>query len=190
MINSLDRLTYAPEPEAIAFAYSLDTHGWASLDLTISQRTFSVRDFGNTTDGLGDLVRAALNIATGDSYASLIFDCEPQRWGLAIEPAGLSSNNVRISRISMHDGGTSLNADGYSNRPVWRWDAVPAAFEGHVTTDAFALAVLEIGKQVRSQFDDATYRDRWGHYGCLEGFPLRGLHALEAALAVTEYRES
>jgi hypothetical protein len=189
MINPLDYLTQVPESETIAFACSLDTHGWASLDITISQRTFSVRDFGNTTDGLGDLVRAALNIATGDSYASLIFDCEPQRWGLAIEPAGLSSNNVRISRISVRDGGTSLTADGYSNRPVWQWDTVPPAFEGHVTTDAFALAVLETAKHVRGQFDDATYRDRWGHYGSLEGFPLRGLRALEAALAVTEYRE-
>ena len=189
MTNPLDLLPPIPEPEAISFAYSLDDHGWASLSLALGKRTFAIGSFGSTTDGLGDLVRAALQIATGDTHAGVIFDGEPQRWGLAIEPAGLSRDNVRIARVTMRDGGTALNADGWSNRPVWRWVTLPVMIEGHVTTDAFARAVLATTQQAREQFDDITYRDRWGYSGSLEGFPLRGLRALEAALAITEYRE-
>lgn len=189
MTNALDLLPPVPEPEAVSFAYSLRAHGGASLRLALGQRTFAVENFGNTTDGLGDLVRAALQVATGNIYADVIFDEEPQRWGLAIEPAGLSRDHVRISRVTMRDGGTSLKADGHSNRPVWTWATLPVVIEGHVTTDAFARAVLATAQQARKHYDDATYRNLWGYCGSLEGFPLRGLRALETALAITEYRE-
>lgn len=134
------------------------------------------------------MVRAALAVATGQIYADVIFDAEPQRWGLAVEPAGLSDDNVRIMRLMVKDGGTALRSDGLSGLPVRDWSSQPL-LDCHVTSDDFARAVQQIASKARSDYDDASYRDMWGHVCSLEGFPLRGLRALEAALAIPEYRE-
>lgn len=45
-------------------------------------------------------------------------------------------------------------------------------FEGLVRSDDFGRAALAMARTVRGEFDDATYRQRWGHYFSLEGFPL------------------
>jgi hypothetical protein len=182
---------YVPEvadPEAISFAFELHEHGWASLGITVGGRSVQIPRFGYTTDGLGDLVRAALIIAAGERYVGVIFDEEPQRWGLALEPAGLSRDLRRIARLTVRDGGTSLDADGWSKRSVWEWNA-PPVLEGYVSTDDFARATHLVATSARQRYDDTTYRQRWGYHGSLEGFPLRGLVALEAALTVAEYRE-
>lgn len=183
-----DHLPSVPEPEAVAFRFELHDAGWASLETVLGNRTFAIPAFGHMTDGLGDLVRAALLIATGESHVGVVFDEEPRRWGLAIEPAGLSSTNQRVARLTIRDGGTALTADGWSTRPVWTWSAQPA-LEGYVETDAFAHAVRIVAASARAQHSDAVYREKWGYHGSIEGFPLRGLKALEAALAITEYRE-
>ncbi len=188
MARLYDHLTNAPEGEPLNFSFELYEAGWASLEIAIGDRTFVIPAFGSTTDGLGDLVRAGLQIATGASHVGMIFDEEPQRWGLAVEPAGLSRNNERTVRLTLRDGGTALRADGWSNRPVWQWTAQPV-LEGYVTTDAFANAVRTVVALARRRYSDAVYRERWGYAGSREGFPLRGLQALEAALAVPEYRE-
>ena len=188
MPNLRDYLPSVPKAEALSFGFELHEAGWASLEIVIGGRTFAIPAFGVTTDGLGELVRAALQIATGESHVGVVFDEEPQRWGLALEPAGLSHNNERIARLTLRDGGTALSADGWSNPAVWRWAAQPV-LEGYVATDAFADAVLVVAASARTRYSDDVYRERWGYAGSLEGFPLRGLKALEAALAVAEYRE-
>lgn len=177
-----------PDPEAISFAFELQDHGWASLGISIGVRSFQIPGFGYTTDGLGDLVRAALLIAAGERYVGIIFDEEPQRWGLALEPSGLSKDLRRIARLTVRDGGTSLDDDGWSNPSVWKWKSQPV-LEGFVSTDDFARATLLVATSARQRYDDTTYRQRWGYHGSLEGFPLRGLVALEAALSIAEYRE-
>lgn len=177
-----------PAPEPVSFCYQLTEHGWASLEVLVGGRKLVISEFTSLTDGLGDLVRAALQVATGASHVGVIFDKEPRRWGLALEPAGLSPDNRRIARLTIRDGGTSLRDDGWSNQPVWRW-AAQSSLEGHVDTDEFARAIQLEASRARELYDDETYRDRWGYFGSLEGFPLRGLRALEAALNIPEYRE-
>ena len=188
MPNPHDYLPSVPEPELVGFSFELHDAGWASLETKVGRRSFTIPAFGNMTDGLGDLVRAALQVATGESYTGVIFDEEPQRWGLALEPSGLSDANERIARLTIRDGGTALSADGWSNRPVWRWATKPV-LEGFVETDTFAHAVQIVAASARARYSDAVCRERWGYPGSREGFPLRGLKALEAALAITEYRE-
>lgn len=188
MQNLRDHLPGLPQAEALTFGFELYQAGLANLEIVLGKRKFAIPAFGPTTDGLGDLVRAALQIATGGSHVGVIFDEEPQRWGLALEPAGLSRNKERIARLTLRDGGTALSADGWSNHAVWRWAAQPV-LEGYVTTDAFAGAVQVVAASARIRYSDDVYRERWGYPGSLEGFPLRGLKALEAVLAVSEYRE-
>ena len=178
----------APLPQPITLDYELYARGSARFRICCGEHDFSISDFGSLTDGLGDFVRAALTVATGAGYAEILFDAEPQIWGLAVESAGLSDEKVRIVRISIKDGGRSLQSDGHSSLPVWKWSSEPV-FQGFVTTDDFAREVQQAALKVRRELDDATYRETWGHFGSLEGFPQRGLAALEAALAITEYRE-
>ena len=188
MTDVPEPLPSTPAPQAVSMDFSLHGSGWASFTVKCGDRAFSVENFGYCTDGLGDLVRAALSIATGASYAEVLFDCEPQVWGLAIEPAGLSPQRKRVVRLTIKDGGMALTDAGHSGLRVWQWPS-PAAMEGYVTTDGFASAVQSIAAMARAEFDDATYRDGWRYFGSLEGFPLRGLRALETALAIPEYRE-
>ncbi|WP_423141696.1 hypothetical protein ACOYW6_12840 [Parablastomonas sp. CN1-191] len=188
MPNLRHDLPSVPKPETLNFAFELYEAGWASLEISIGGRTFSIPAFGNTTDGLGDIVRAALQVATGESRVGVILDEEPRRWGLALEPAGLSDDNERLSRLTLRDGGTALSAEGWSNQPVWRWTEQPV-LEGYVTTDTFARAAQVVTASARARYSDDDYRQRWGFVGGLEGFPLRALKALETALTIPEYRE-
>lgn len=188
MTNGLIDALTAPTPQPVALDYDLYEQFSARLHVSCGDQEFTIPDFGSMTDGLGDLVRAALSVAAGAQYAEVLFDTEPQRWGLAIEPAGLSDEKVRIKRLTIKDGGSSLTSDGLSGRPVWMWSTSPL-LEGYVAADDFARAVQLTALKMREQFDDQTYREMWGHHGSLEGFPLRGLLALEVALATPEYRE-
>lgn len=171
--------------------YELGTAGWASFEVKCGKIAFRVSDFGYMTDGLGDIVRAALALVTGSSRVEVLFDCEPQVWGLAVAPAGIANDAqppVRLCHVTIRDGGSGLGQDGHAGKPVWSWQR-PAVFEGLVRSDDFGAAALAMARAARAEFDDATYRERWGHYASLEGFPLRALKALETALAVKEYRE-
>ena len=190
-MSDLARFMRPPKSQPISMSYALHESGWASFRVRCGEAEFAIAQFGNVTDGLGDIVRAALSVVTGGSYAEVLFDCEPRRWGLAVEPAGLEDIQdppFRVCRVSISDGGgDSLKDIGYSGRPVWSWDCAPA-FEVFVRSDDFGKAVLEMAEVVRTQFSDGAYRERWGHYASLEGFPLRGLTALSAALSIQEYR--
>lgn len=177
-----------PAPRLVSMNFSLNHEGWASLAVRCGEQNFTIKDFGSGTDGLGDLVRTALTIAAGGMLGEVVFDCEPQVWGLAVQPAGLSPENVRVVRLTIRDGGTTLSDAGRSGLPVWAWSS-SIVLDSYVTTDGFAAAVQGIASRARADFDDATYRTRWSYFGSLEGFPLRGLRALEAALSVPEYRE-
>ena len=187
MTDLVDLIPRTPTPQSVLLDFSLHC-GLASLIVKCGEQEFAIEEFGSDTEGLGDLVRAALNIATGSMFATILFDCEPHVWGLAIEPAGLSPENVRVARLTIRDGGTALSDAGHSGLPVWAWSS-SIMFEGFVTTDSFAAAVQATASKARSDFNDRTYRDQWRYHGSLEGFPLRGLRALEAALSIPEYRE-
>jgi hypothetical protein len=115
----------APTPQAIVMDYVLHARCSARLRVACGDQEFTIPDFGSMTDGLGDLVRAALAIATGEWFIDVLFDAEPRIWGLALEPAGLSDDKMRIARITIKDGGTSLKDEGHSGQPVWKWSSEP-----------------------------------------------------------------
>jgi hypothetical protein len=71
-----DYLPNVPEAEMLSFGFELYESGWASLTILVGGRTFTIPAFGSMTDGLGDLVRAALQIATGGSHVGVLFDEE------------------------------------------------------------------------------------------------------------------
>jgi hypothetical protein len=68
--------------DEVAIDYQLGQHGWSQFRLTVGDASTVVGDFGYCTDALGDLVRAALLVATSGARAEVSFDGEPTEWRL------------------------------------------------------------------------------------------------------------
>ena len=71
--------------EPVHLDYRLGEHGWADLTLTVGPNSIDIVGFGYCTDALGDLVRAALIVATSGRRAEVVFDGEPAQWLLVVE---------------------------------------------------------------------------------------------------------
>ena len=70
--------------EEVSIDYQLGQHGWSRFRLTVGTASITVGPFGYCSDALGDLVRAALMIATSGLRAEVPFDGEPTEWRLII----------------------------------------------------------------------------------------------------------
>ncbi len=73
----------------VSVDYQIEQHGWASFTLTVDDLRVKVGAFGYCTDALGDLIRAALMVATNGSFASVSFDAEPKEWRVLLETKDL-----------------------------------------------------------------------------------------------------
>ncbi|HKP77753.1 MAG TPA: hypothetical protein VJU34_01360, partial [Phenylobacterium sp.] len=72
------------EDQGVAVTFDLRTHGWATCLLKIGNAELLMDGISYTTDVLGDLVRAALMIASGGQQAACSFDREPAEWRLLL----------------------------------------------------------------------------------------------------------
>ena len=68
--------------EPVRIAFTPRPSGWAACELSVGGVSHRMPGISDTTDPLGDLVRAALMIRTGAPKATLSFDDEPMetRW--------------------------------------------------------------------------------------------------------------
>src|SRR6185312_2319561 len=71
--------------EKVCIEYEVGQHGWSKFRLNVGTAAVVVGPFGYCTDALGDLVRAALMIATSGWRAEVSFDAEPMEWRLIAE---------------------------------------------------------------------------------------------------------
>ena len=72
--------------DAVRIDYQLGKNGWSHFQLNVATDSIVVGPFGYCTDALGDLVRAALVIATSGLRAEVSFDAEPMAWRLIVGP--------------------------------------------------------------------------------------------------------
>jgi hypothetical protein len=158
----------------VALSYELGEAGWASFSLKVGAKSIYVGTFGYCTDGLGDLVRAALEIATGSWRAEALFDGEPEAWRLRLQ-RDWSTPGVRTLMVGVDQlDDISLAAE----RPG------AELFSVSCDADAFAQAVAEGAEAVWRDHGAEGYNRLWN--GLNQGFPLRALTALKAALATEE----
>jgi hypothetical protein len=68
----------------VSIIYDLGRYGWSDFKLTVGDVAVDIGPFGYCTDALGDLVRAALMLATSDYCVEVSFDGEPREWRLII----------------------------------------------------------------------------------------------------------
>jgi hypothetical protein len=153
--------------QAVLIDFKFRGAGWADIELRIRDQQFVSGGISYTTDALGDLLRAALMIATGAWSASVSFDGEPHESRLVL--GGVWDRDrwrkgffVRVIEFD----------DIYKKRPD---ESGIVSFDAECTEREFAIAVLETGRRILA---GGVENYAWGD----TPFPMRALRALETAL--------
>jgi hypothetical protein len=147
----------------------LRDNGWADCSVSTPDGVFEIGSFGDCTDAFGDLLRAALLIATGATTASVSFDGEPMEWRWIIERRLFDDLLVKVATLP----------DIYAHSPDAEGDLV---FSTECSPDDFAKAVAEAAQGLLDEVGLVGFANRWR----LTGFPTRALRALQTALAIAE----
>lgn len=162
--------------EPLSIDYKLGHHGWSSFRLAVGETSTEVGEFGYCTDALGDLVRAALIVATSGDRAEVSFDGEPWEWRLIVDKdwkAPTPPREFRVRILVFPDiSARSSEADGQ------------IVFEALCAADAFARAVQTSAQVIWDEYGADGYNKAW--LPLRNGFPLRALQALKAALLTEE----
>jgi hypothetical protein len=156
---------------AIFIDLRLTGSGWAELELRSGHQSFTVDGVSYTTDALGDLLRAALMIATGAWSASVSFDGEPRESRLIAGNFWDAASRRRRFCVRVLEF-----ADIASKQPDE--EGVPV-FEAECEARDFAAAVRDAARRLWEVGADGY---RWRDIP----FPLRALRALETALATKD----
>ena len=151
--------------------YDLGQHGWSSFKLTVDDIAVEVGPFAYSTGALGDIVRAALMLATSDDHMEISFDGEPREWRLVIDEGWRPEMRLRVLSFDDWTGPKRPGTEGQ------------LLMECHVIADEFARAVQNAAQGVWDTYGAEGYNAAWiGR----RGFPLRGLKALDTALSCEE----
>lgn len=163
--------------DAVYIDYQLGKNGWSRFHLSVGTASVVVGPFGYCTDALGDLVRAALVIATSGLKAEVSFDAEPMEWRLIAGPypALLGSTDFSLRVLTFPDASDPPSPEAEGNK----------LFEAQCTAESFVHAVLRAAEAVWDEYGADGYDRVWGG-PC--GFPVRALTALKAAISVEEPR--
>ena len=128
----------------------------------VGGKSLTMEGVSDTTDALGDLLRAGLALGTGAARAEFSFDGEPNEWRWLIE-IPLTLRILGFASI-------------FDRKPP---ESGVVLLEAECNPDDFARAALVVGQSVLSRYGVEGYSKQWGWHP----FPLRALRALEAALA-------
>ena len=154
--------------DTVCIDYQLGKNGWSRFQLTVGTVSVVVGPFGYSTDALGDLVRAALMIATSGWRAEVSFDAEPMEWRLIVGPypalSGWTDFSLRVLTFPDASGLPLLEAEGHK------------LFEALCPAEGFVHAVLRAAEAVWDEYGADGYDRVWGG-PC--GFPLRALTAFK-----------
>jgi hypothetical protein len=151
----------------VGINFTITGVGSANIDLRIAGKNYTIEGASYTTDALGDLVRMALQVATGAETATASFDHEPVESRLWVQSLG-GRNGLFLKVLRF--------PDIYGNEPS---DAGDIAFAVECDATDFATAVAVAANRA------------WDTYGptyswLYTPFPLRALRALETALATDD----
>jgi hypothetical protein len=117
-------------------------------------------------DALGDLLRAALQIADGGQQAWCSFDREPPEWRLLLD-RDIDPELLFVRVLEFPDSYTQRAPEGGQ-----------LCFSSDCSSDRFARAVCSAAAAVLSEKGEDGYSEWWGL-----PFPERALSSLKATLA-------
>ena len=165
--TALPAHTETVSPPNVAIDYDLGEAGWSSFVLRVGDLSTEVGAFSYTTNALDDLIRVALSCATLAYRTEASFDGEPNEWRLILDEGWAPLMRLRILDFNDIQAG-------------FPEDKVIVNFEARVPADGFARAVQKAAQKIWDAYGSAGYVAAWGGQ---RAFPLRGLKALDAALA-------
>jgi hypothetical protein len=145
--------------------------GWLDIDLRVGAAKITMAGESYTTDIIGDLLRAALALATGAWTARVSFDGEPIERRLIA--GAVWNDDTRSWREGAHIRIFEF-PDIYGNLPDSLGTKV---FDAQCQQHNFIVAVLEGCRR---------FIDAHGQFGDHNVSPMRALRALETALAIEE----
>ena len=158
--------------DAVSIEFAITGPGWADLKFHIGSREYVADGVSYTTDVLGDLLRAALMIATGGCTARASFDGEPMETRLIIGNDWDRSEWRKRFRVRVFTA-----RDIYEKTPDEACDLV---FEAECDERAFLSAVATAATDILNRYGTDGYP--WWDMP----FPMRALRALETALVTEE----
>lgn len=153
----------------VSLNFSIGSDGWQRFRLRVDGQEIDVGPFGADTDALGDLVRAGLHLATGGHAATIRFDGEPENWllDLSRDLDAIERPRPLLGRVFYSEAAKATAVAGI----------LVARFR--CDQDELARAIAATGRAVLETWGQAGYVDASAG---LDGFPLRGVVAIEAAL--------
>ena len=139
-------------------------HGCADLFFRLGSETITVPGVCDGADVLGDLVRFALNLATGGSYAECTFDLEPTVLRLAAKRQASDPEAVKLTVDWL---------DRFAGEPAQERLRIAS---GQCSAEDLASAIERAATTIRETGPD-RYQEIWGWE-----YPSRAVGALRAAL--------
>lgn len=155
--------------QPITVEFDLGQHGWGSCSLWIGDHSFVMASVSDTTDALGDLLRAALQIAVGGRRASCSFDREPHEWRLLLQRNWDHAADRDVFTVNVREFESI-----YAEQPD---EAGLEAFTVQCDPEAFVMAIQNAAERVLTDHGHDGYAKLWS-----EKFPDRAFSALQAAL--------
>ena len=162
--------------DPVSMNYKMQKHGRASLTLTVGTSHVEIAEFGYCTDAIGDLIRAALPMATGASFTFVSPDGEPREWRILVGAEECWSPRSKLVPLQVR---TFPEAGA---RQVANKGSI--IFEAEVHRDGFARAVLAAALKVLELHGVDEYARACDF--AFADYPLRALRAFETALSTME----
>ena len=155
----------------VSVSFDRAGQGWLNLALIVGDDSFVLDWLSYTTDVVGDVVRAALQIAAGGTDALARFDREPVELRMLLEQRWEGVPQQQVFRIKVLELPDYYSDDGVAEAGEQRFGVAcdPLEFSGAVHLAAGRLL---------ADADAQGNLEWWGL-----PFPFRAFSALEAALA-------
>ena len=157
---------------ALTIDFRFTGAGWTDIEIANGDRTYLLQGLSYLTPVLDDVVRAAIQIATGAWRAHADFEMEPGIRRLGVEQAHWSGHWVfqpRILVLDYHGSESDPRATDFTQICAMDIDKV----------EEFSTAILHAARSIRDRHGYEGYDDLWTS----TPFPVRAVAALEAALA-------
>ena len=151
----------------VTFHLDMDDSTFGVCRLQVDDKVCEI-DFSDTTDAIGDLVRAAVQIAMGEGFGDVFFEREPGLWIWELFTSPLHFQ-ASMLEVSVFDG---ENADA-SGRPT-------LIFRAECERDEFCLALLAEVDRLTGVLAPSAYEALFQQV-----VPRRAIEALRAALSTS-----
>jgi hypothetical protein len=138
-------------PVPIEINFRVTGSGWANLEFEVAGKSFVAEGISYSTDVLGDLLRAAIMVATGAPYASVSFDREPAEWRLIFRS---------LLDTATGAGPVQIHILEFANCSAAKPDVEGAeVFKADCPALEFSRAILAIADGMKDNFESFTTLD-------------------------------